>query len=154
KKCWTTQPGWRNSCDAETSRHHRVCSAKRKARGGVSPACGMRNDHRMNGHVIIAADVRQFDRLINKDGVFSTHKALKTLVRTAVPLNKSRVRSHPAVSRRPHPTSRRELNDSPHRRAPCRGTPNRTSLSRRGSPAAGTACRRGETPACQEGTPP
>ena len=93
KKCWTTQPGWRNSCDAETSRHHRVCSAKRKARGGVSPACGMRNDHRMNGHAIIAADVRQFDRLINKDGVFSTHKALKTLVRTAVTLNKSRVRS-------------------------------------------------------------
>jgi len=53
----------------------------------------MRNDHRMNGHAIIAADVRQFDRLINKDGVFSTHKALKTLVRTAVTLNKSRVRS-------------------------------------------------------------
>src|SRR6516165_10275383 len=37
---------------------------------------------------------------------------------------------------RPHPTSRRELNDSPHRRAPCRGTPNTTSLSRTRSPAA------------------
>jgi hypothetical protein len=42
----------------------------------------------MNGHAIIAADVRQFDRLINKDGVFGTHKALKTLVRTAVTLDK------------------------------------------------------------------
>ena len=59
-----------------------------------------------------------------------------------------------ALSRRPHPTSRRELNDSSHRRAPCPGTPNRTSLSRRGSPAAGTACRRGETPACQAGRRP
>src|SRR5262249_50680482 len=37
---------------------------------------------------------------------------------------------------RPHSTSRRELNDSPHRRAPCRGTPNTTSLSRTRSPAA------------------
>ena len=76
--------------DVEASRLQRR-SGKRC--GGVSPACGMRNDHRMNGHAIIAADVRQFDRLINKDGVFSTHKALKTLVRTAVTLNKSRVRS-------------------------------------------------------------
>src|SRR5262249_14018018 len=91
-KCWTTQPGWRNSCDAETSRH-RVCSAKRKARGGVSPACGVRNDHRMNGHAIIAADVSQSDRLINKDAVFSAHKALKTLCRTSVAWKKCIVRS-------------------------------------------------------------
>jgi hypothetical protein len=52
------------------------------------------------------------------------------------------------------PTSCLELNDSPHRRAPCRGTPNRTSLSRRGSPAAGTGCRRGETLASRAGRRP